>query len=161
MKKIFMTVLLVISISILPTACSNYGKLRLQQVGKPGVTPDDLVRNWRSYDVYYSGVASHRVSAVLFDPRGDDKKMAVHPWWVKIDNEMFLLEVMEWITFDMQFEPFVWRIMGPYDGFYGYLYTPWNHALLRVMDEKTLWIDDMSMPPDYQPGDNRVRGAGP
>ena len=159
MRKTFMTVLLAISISILPSACSNFGKLRLQQAGEPRVIPEELVRTWKNYDVYYSGVATHRISAVLLDPKEDHKTMAVHPWWVKVEDEMLLQEVMEWITFDVQFDPVVWSIFGPDNDFYGYLYTAWNHALIRVVDEKTLWIDDMSMPPDYPPGDNIDRGV--
>ncbi len=153
------TILLIIAISILPAACSSHGRLRLQQAGEFNVTPEDLVRTWKNYDVYYSGVATHRISAILFDPKDDGKTMAVHPWWVKVEDQALLEEVMEWITFDMNYDPVVWTIVGPDNGFYGYLYTGWNHALIRVVDEKTLWIDDMSWPPDSHGANTRDRGA--
>jgi hypothetical protein len=158
-KIILKAILMILAIPIFLSACSNYGKLRLQPSSGTKVTTEDLVRNWKDYDVYYSGIATHRPSAVLFDPKGDSKTMTVHPWWVKVANERMLMEIMDWMTFDKHFDPVVWRVLGPNNDFYAYLYTAWNHALIRVVDENTLWINEMSLPRDYPGGEGRDGGA--
>lgn len=130
----------------------GYGKLSLQPEGKDRVTPAKLMENWRDYDIHYAGLAVHRPSAVLFDPKVDGKTIQVHEWWIRIGDENTLREVMEWLVFDRHFDPVVWRILVPGGDLYGYLYTWWSNPLIKVVDDHTLWIDDLSMPPDYPAG---------
>ena len=33
------------------------------------------------------------------------------------------------------------------DQFYGYLYTAHHHVLIRVVNDKTMWLDEMVLPP--------------
>jgi hypothetical protein len=40
------------------------------------------------------------------------------------------------------------------------MYTAWTHALIRVIDEKTLWVNDMSIPRDYPAGGTTETGVG-
>jgi hypothetical protein len=48
------------------------------------------------------------------------------------------------------------RILGPDDQFYGYFFSAWTHAYIEVIDEKTLWIEDIPLAPDLvtTDGDN-------
>jgi hypothetical protein len=145
----------VVLITLSLAACAGpggYGKLRLQPEGKDKVTPAKLLKEWNDYDVYYAGISTSRPSAVLFDPKGDGNTIQCHKWWIRIEDRETLKEVMSWLTFDMHFEPVVWRILGPEDEFFGYMYTWWNHVLIRVVDGHTIWVNDMSMPPDYPAG---------
>ncbi len=142
------------------SGCSGYGKLRLQEQGKDKVTPEHLARNWKEYNIYFAGISYNKPSALLFDPRGDSKTLQVHPWWERVEDEGTLHEILKWMEFRKDFDPVVWRILGPKGDFFGYMYTAWNHARMKVVDENTLWVDQLSMPPDYAPGANDVT-AGP
>jgi hypothetical protein len=150
MKRTILPILLIMAFSVLQ-ACSSYGRLAHQ----PAVSAEDLFQMREEYEVYFAGVSTHRPSAVLFDPKDDDRVMTVHPWWIKMEDPAMLREILEWMVADVQIEPVVWRILGSDGAFYGYLYTAWNHALLRAVDEKTLWIDDMSRSKQYPGGDFR------
>ena len=129
------------------TGCAwlqNYGKLRLQPCGGEKVAIGNLLDNWTAYHVYYSGIQVYRPSSVMFDPKDDDRTLVPHEWWVKVEDKKILTEVVDWLNFDRRLEPLIWRIMGPNDEIFGYMYTPWNHVLIKVIDPKTLWVDDMS-----------------
>ncbi|MEW6666824.1 MAG: hypothetical protein AB1512_16605 [Thermodesulfobacteriota bacterium] len=129
---------------------SPYGKLYLTADGKDRVTIEQLVERWQDYDVYWAGVSTHRPSAVLFDPKADDRVLQVHHWWVKLDRKETLLDLVKWLQFDMDYDPEVRMVLSPDDRLFGYMYTAWHYARILVKDEKTLWVDDLSMPPELR-----------
>jgi len=124
-----------------------WGKLRLQPRGVERVTYEMLLENWQDYDVYFAGPWKGRPSAIMFDPRGDDRKLEHHKWWEPIKDEETLAEVAWGIYVgQVSFFPEVWRILGPDNQFYGYMYTAWHHVLIKVVDDRTLWVDDIPLP---------------
>ena len=129
---------------------SSYGKLYLELNGRDTVTIEQLVERWQDYDVYYAGVSAHRPSAILFDPKGDNRVIQVHHWWVRVDRIETLLELVKWLRFDIKYDPAVRMVLSPDDRLFGYMYTAWNYARILVVDEKTLWVDDLSIPPEYR-----------
>jgi hypothetical protein len=142
----FIGIILILPISTL-AFFGPYGKLRVQPRGAEKVTIEMLEEGWQDYHVYFAGPWIGRPSAIMFDPKGDDKKLVPHKWWVPVKNEEDLLEVVWGIKVgQVDFWPIVWRIMGPDDQFYGYMYTAWHHVLIKVVDNKTLWVDDIPLP---------------
>lgn len=124
-----------------------YGKLRVQPRGADKVTVEMLEERWEDYDVYFAGPWIGRPSAVMFDPKQDDRKLVPHKWWVPVKTKEDLLEVVRGIEVgQVDFWPIVWRILGPDDHLYGYMYTAWHHVLIKVVDNKTLWVDDIPLP---------------
>ena len=129
---------------------TNYGKLRLQYGPDEKMTIQRLEERWQDYDVYYAGVHVQLPSAVIFDPKDDDRKLITHERWVHIEDREELAEVLLWLWGDEtspEFSPQLWKILGPDDQLYGYMYTPWDHANIKMVDEKTLWVDDIPLPP--------------
>ncbi len=53
----------------------NYGKLRVQYGLDEKMTIQTLVERWQDYDVYYAGVHKQFASAVLFDPKDDERTL--------------------------------------------------------------------------------------
>ena len=158
------TILIFVSLVLfLLAGCAGldaYGKLRLLADGKERVTIEQLVDRWQDYDVYYSGIAVHKPSAILFDPKGDERTLQVHPWWVRVEKKDMLLEILKWIDFYRKFPPRLRAVLGPDNAFFGYMYTPWDHALIKVVDDKTLWVNELSMPRDEASMDSAGGGAG-
>jgi hypothetical protein len=147
--KIYLTFVCIILILPISTLAffGPYGKLRVQPRGMEKVTIKMLEENWQDYHVYFAGPWIGRPSAIMFDPKGDDKKLVPHKGWVPVKDEKDFLEVAWGIRVgQVAFWPIVWRILGPDDQFYGYMYTAWDHVLIKVVDNKTLWVDDIPLP---------------
>ena len=119
----------------------NYGKIRLQEK----MTIQRLVERWQDYDVYYAGVHKQFASAVLFDPKDDERKLLTHDWWDQVNDQKELSEIIKWIKVGESL-PQLRKILGPDNQFYGYIYTELDYAHIKVIDGKTLWVDDIPMP---------------
>ena len=136
---------------ILPMAAwaffGPYGKLSVQPSGKERMSIEILKERWQDYDVYFAGPNMNRPTAIMFDPKDDDKKLVPHKWWVRIEKEEDLKEVLwELRMAQVNFFPLVRSILGPDKDLYGYMYTAWNHVLIKVVDDSTLWVDDIPLP---------------
>ena len=123
------------------------GTIELASKGEEQISIETLEESWRDYKVYYVGVHVGNASALLFDPIDDDKTLAEtrKPWeegaqrWVDIrknkdaNTEIEISRVINAIKGQKhaQFYPRLYRIIGPDDSLYGYLYTAWNRALVR------------------------------
>ena len=66
----------------------SYGKLRVQPRGPERVTIEILEERWEDYDVYFAGPWIGRPSAVMFDPKDDDRKLVPHKWWVSVKKKV-------------------------------------------------------------------------
>jgi hypothetical protein len=120
-------------------------------------------------DVNYAGVAPRTASAVLFDPKDDDMTLAGtrKPWetkadakegnWVEVKRNsdaatqeevqrlVRVIKTQRWA----QFYPRLYRIVGPDEKTYGYLFTAWNRAVVRS-DNRTFSVLLNEMPPHIQ-----------
>jgi len=129
----------------------NYGKLRIESGPGKKVAIEELIERWQSYDVYYAGISLESPSAVMFDPKGDGRKL-VSDKWIVVKNQQELSTLVNWIDANIPFSPVLWIVLGPDSQFYGYMYSAWNHVLIKVVDESTLWVDNLPLPPtDYGP----------
>jgi hypothetical protein len=99
----------------------NYGKLRAEQWRGPNkVNVSDLIELWDQYDVYYEGWIYDNPSAVLFDPKGDDR-------WAQITTFMVIC-IQRW---DM------WLRKKLVTGHYGLMNCHW-HPMIPFITENLL-----------------------
>ncbi len=132
----------------LVSGCSgttNYGKLRAEPSRGYTATVDELVEKWQSYHVTYAGVAVDNPSAVMFDPKGDERTL-VSDKWIALRDQAELSLLIDSLNANYGYYPVLWRVLGPDDQFYGYMYSAWDHVVIKVVDERTLWVDDLPMP---------------
>jgi len=157
MKKDIYLAVIVSVLLFLVSGCSwykSYGKVRLQSGPGHRVTIQELRENWRDYTIYYAGMSVQHPSAIMFDPKKDSRTLASDKW-IKVEDQETLSELISWIQLTTEFYPRLQRILGPDDQFYGYFYSGWDHVLIKVVDERTLWVYDLPMPPDlYYNGDD-------
>ena len=153
-KKSIGLAIMTIVLMVIITGCSGYGKLRLQSRSADDVTVEKLQENFSDYTVYYAGYALDNPSGIMFDPKNDNRTLMPSERWTKIEDKESIIEVISWIKIqDSSFHyPRLYRILGPDDQFYGYLYSAWDHLLTKVMDDKTLWVYDLPDPPHYEEG---------
>jgi hypothetical protein len=83
----------------------------------------------------------------------DDRKLESDSW-VQVKDEETLSKLYRSLWVDIRFYyPKLWRILGPDDRFYGYMYTAWDHAVIKVVDERTLWVEGLPTRPfHFTPG---------
>ncbi len=141
-------------LAFLISGCSwlkGYGKIRAQSGPGKRVTIQELRENWHDYTIYYAGyhgkLSIKHPSAVMFDPKKDDRVL-VGDKWTKVDDQKTLSELISSIqSHKARYYPSLWRILGPDDQFYGYLFSAWHHVPIKVVDEKTMWVYNLPRPP--------------
>ena len=136
--------------------CSgDYGTLKTQSESDSKVTRQELIDNWSNYHI------SYRTSAIVFDPKNDDRKILLggkKGWgWARIkDQETWTEFAKTNITSDGDIRPFwadspmtgvrkdypmtgVREIWGPDDQFYGFIITQqMDHVSTTLVDENSL-----------------------
>lgn len=126
----------------------NYGSLDAA-MGK--VTIKDLIENWQNYDIYYAGLAVDNPSAVMFDTKIEGRRITSDKW-VPVTEKSVLVTIVEWLDANINYPPDLWRILGPKGKFFGYLYSYYNEVEIKAIDDQTLWIGNLPLPPmDYGP----------
>jgi hypothetical protein len=131
------------------SACAPYGKLRPQTGPGEKVTLEQLEENWQDYNVLFAGVHRKLPSAVLFDRR-DDNITLTGDRWFRVEDRETLKGLIDWIKREPPmafYYPRLWEMRGPDGTLYGYMYTAWTHAVMKVVDEKTVMVDDLPFPP--------------
>ncbi len=149
-KKIIYIGIFGILLAALTIGCATldmHGKLRAQSEPGQRETLDELKEDWREFSIYRAGLYATLPSAIMFDPKDDDKTV-VGEGWVKVEDKKTLLELMSSIQYNSFSFPRLQRILGPDDQFYGYFLSAWNHAYIKVIDDKTLWIEDIPLTPE-------------
>jgi hypothetical protein len=162
MKRYMCPVLMVLSLIFLVSGCAwlrSYGKLRLQSRDEKKVTIQELKDNWRDYTIYYAGYYGiKQPSAVMFDPKKDDRAL-MGDKWTKVEDQETLSELISSIQCHKAlYYPRLWKVLGPDDQLYGYLFSAWDSVpvVIRVVDDRTMWVHDVPLPPHLE----NVPGCG-
>ena len=148
MKKNIYLALVAFVLMFIMSGCLGYGKIRSQSGYGDDITIAKLKENWRDYTVYYAGYAVNNPSGIMFDPKNDDKKLLPSDRWTKIEDQETLAEVISWIKIQNSYNvyPRLYRILGPEDQLYGYLFSALSQLVTKVVDDKALWVYDLPEP---------------
>ena len=142
-----MTIIRLTGLFILITAfiigCSgNQGKIDKQWGVEDGMTLEELSENWEEYTIYYAYRWGSRPSAIMFDPKSDDKKLVGESWYL-IEDQETLSETIRIIKQQYDYAR-VGIIQGPDNQAFGYIYYPhWVNLPITVVDEKTLYVSTL------------------
>lgn len=129
-------------------APGGYGRIRL---AGPEMTIGRLAKNWKEYHVAYAGVRVSLPNAILFDPKNDETTITLQEYWTPVDDQETLGDLLAWIrSFRIYGPAILYKIEGPDNRVFGYLYTLDTSAYIKVIDDNTLWIDDMTLRPDVK-----------
>ncbi|MFH1240748.1 MAG: hypothetical protein V1689_00180 [Pseudomonadota bacterium] len=136
----------------LMTGCvglKNYGRLDVE-TGK--VSVNELIENWQNYGIYYAGLAVDNPSGVIFDTKTEGRRITSDKW-IPVTEKSVVITIVKWLKANINYPPVLWRILGPEGKFFGYLYSYWDNLVIKAIDDKTLWVDDLPLPPfDYGQG---------
>ena len=117
-------------------ASEKYGQLRL---AGSEMNIEQLLKHWEEYDVYWTGVESQS-AAVLFGLKGDNKVITLHEYWVTVKDKSQLSEVIGLLQ-RAGASAALYKLMGPGNQVFGYIYKSTPSPSIRIVDEKTVWVD--------------------
>ena len=127
---------------------TGYGKIRPQPWHGEQVTIQKLQNNWEDYTIHYAGLSVGTVAGITFDPKNDNRTLTGDKW-IKVEDQQTLSELIGWMKTYTRYNPQIWRILGPDNEFYGYLYYPKSHevhAVAKVLNDTTLYVYDLQSP---------------
>ena len=120
------------------------GKIVKQTGTEDKMTLAELRENWEEYTIYYSYRWDSRPSAIMFDPKNNDKKLVGDSWY-KIEDQETLSKTIRTIQEQYDYAK-VEIIEGPDNKFFGYMYYPyWLDIPVKMVDERTLYVS--TLPP--------------
>ena len=125
--------------------CSEYGRLQLVSGQGTGISIEQLEGHWQDYDIYYSAWPADQPVAILFDPKGDDKRLVAESW-IKMRPETDTLSRLI-KSLHSRYYPKLYAIRGPGDQLYGYVYSGRSMINVEVIGENVLRVHDLEIPP--------------
>jgi hypothetical protein len=149
MKKGFSAVLVAAGIILAVYGCATYGTVRSLQVYGNRITVQALVKDWQDYVIYFAGQNRSHPSAVLFKPKDDDTVIIADRWW-KVENYETLTDLVDSIQRQLPiayYYPRLLELLGPDSHGYGYVFTSWDHVVMKRVDDRTMVIYDLPLPP--------------
>jgi hypothetical protein len=151
----------VIAVSLgLMASCAglkNYGTLK-STTGK--VTINDLIENWQNYRIYYAGLAVDNPSAIMFDTKIEGRRITSDKW-VPVTEKSVAASVVGWLNANINYPSELWEIVGPKGKFFGYMYSYWGTVEIKGIDDKTIWMGDLPLPPMDRDNAGVVHGDEP
>ena len=137
--------LLGVILSLFVLGCAgDYGKITVVDEGE--MTVAALVKNWSNFNIYYAGSKPEMPVAVLFDPKNDGKNLQVDPRWEKVTDEKSLQHMVNFIrtrTPQGVNMPRLWKVLGPDDAMYGYVYTLLVKLVITPIDQNTIRVENL------------------
>jgi hypothetical protein len=129
---------------------TGYGKLRPQPLKSERVTLEALEKNWEDYVIHYAGLSVGTPAGIMFDPKDDDRTLTGNKW-IKVEAKETLSELIGWMKTYTEFNPQIWKILGPNNEFFGYLFYPSyimhvDTVVIKVIDDKTMYVYDVESP---------------
>lgn len=129
--------------------CGSYGKLRLQSGPGETMTTQQLKEGWMKYHILATGVEPNVPSAIMFDRKDDGREIFGERWW-ELKEYRAVAETIGLIEAQTPVGPYyprLWKILGPDEYLYGYMFTAWDHAVMTIGEDKTMRVMDLPVPP--------------
>jgi len=142
-KRIFLYLITVFLVTSFLGCAESGDRARLADP-RSDMTIDYLQKHWKDYNVSYAGVDADRVNAILFDPKGDGRKLTLQQFWVSVKDEKQLSDLIGSINIFRNEGPDLFSVVGPGGQVFGYLYMLPSEPDMKVVDANTLWIGDLS-----------------
>ena len=110
------------------------------------VTINDLIENWQDYRIYYAGLAVDNPSAIMFDTKIEGRRITSDKW-VPVTEKSVAVSVVGWLNNNVNYPSELWKINGPKGKLFGYIYSYWGTVEIKGIDDKTIWMGDLPLPP--------------
>jgi len=135
--------LLVFTGFLIISGCSGFAKIRSIPGYEQQVGFKELEKNWKSYDILYTGLSDNRPEAVLFITKAEDRFIEAKTW-KRITDQESLSKVIDLIRLGSRYSPGLWKIQGPDDNAFGYVFSGRRDITIKMVDKNTLKINRLA-----------------
>jgi hypothetical protein len=136
-KWMYLPILIVLFFTFACAAPAGAPKFKPLSHRDTSATLDDLKRNWTTYSISYGGGSVGLASALIFDPKEDNRNL-VGKDYVDVKDKDTLERVISVIESYTTFNPTLYKIYGPDGDFFGFVFTAHYRPFPRKVDDKTL-----------------------
>ena len=142
----FLLISLILAAFAVVIGCAgSYGKIKNQSRAESKATQQELTENWSNYHIWF------RSTVIVFDPKTDDKQIAVGKYWGTVTDQATWTQIVEqntsadgtispiWANYAMTNVREIW---GPQNQLYGYVIHQQSDLVsATVIDENTIKIN--------------------
>ena len=128
------------------SACASSGILRVQSGSQANTFLNDIEKNYDKYIIHANEWPADEVSAIVFDPK-DDNKTIETDGWTKVTSQEHLSKLIKRsnrLIFRQFFE-----IVGPNGDFYGHLLGGKQYVFIKTVDDTTLRLVSTNWEPTF------------
>jgi len=131
---------ILIMLALVAGCAGAYVNMKVEDKG--GMTAETLVNNWQNYNVYYLGDFSIPY-VVLFDPKDDGKTIKVADRWERVPSQADARRMVDMISTPGHGlnVPKLWKLLGPDDSVFGYIYTKATMLNTNMVDAQTMLVN--------------------
>jgi len=123
-----------ISLSLI-SGCTNFAKLRVQYGADTKAFLENIEANYEEYTIHALEWPEGEVSAIVFDPKADNKTIE-NDGWTEVTGQEQLSKLIA--RSDRLIYRQFFKIIGPNDHFYGYLLGGERYVWIQTIDDHTL-----------------------
>ena len=145
--KAYVGMMFAIGLGLMVLGCAapmGAGRYKAMSMDEKQRTLAELEKNWGSYDIYSDGGAGI-TSAVLFDPRDNDRKLT-GDGYLKLEDEKSVRLAIQTIRSYYQYDPRLYEITGDDGQFYGYAFLAFYLPVPSRVDDRTLKLPRYKSP---------------
>jgi hypothetical protein len=132
--------------ALLISACASQGRLRVQSGSDMAMAMKDIIENHDKYIIHANEWPAGEVSAMVFDPKGDNKIIENDGWTLVNSKEQLskLIDRSRRLIYRQFF-----KILGPDGQLFGYLLGGSEYVWIQTIDDSTLKLNSINWVP-YQ-----------
>ena len=128
------------------SGCANQGRLRVQYRSGIAAATEDIKENYDEFVIHANEWPAGEVSAIVFDPRRDNRTIETDGW-TKITSKEQLSKLVERSKRNIYRQFF--KIYGPNEAFFGYLLGGARYVFFQTIDDNTLRVVSTNWTPDF------------
>jgi hypothetical protein len=139
---------------VMVAGCASYGRLKLESGPGATMTIQQLKESWQNYHILATGVEPAVPSAIIFDRKDDGREVIGDRWWELTDHKS-VSDTIDRIAAQAnvaQYYPRLWKMLGPDNHLYGYMFTAWDSAVMNVGEDQNMSVLDIPMTPSMTVG---------
>ena len=125
------------------TGCSGFAKIKSMPGYEQQVGFKELEKNWKRYDILYTGLSDNRPEAVLFIVKAEGRLIEAKSW-EKVTDKTVLSKVIDLIRIGSRSTPRLFKIQGPDDNTFGYVFSGRNDISIKIVDKNTLQVNSLT-----------------
>ena len=128
------------------SGCATSPIMRVQSGSNTKEFLKGIEENYDNYTIYANEWPANEVSAIVFDPKDDDKRIDSDGWTKVTSKEQLsrLITRSNRLIFRQFF-----KILGPNGDEYGYLLGGKQYVFFKTVDDNTLMVVSTNWEPDF------------